>query len=1234
MVDTPLSPNELDLKLETPSAYIPMDRLMALASGTPFPERTQGAALFADISGFTAMTESLVGSLGDQRGSEEITRLLDCVFDAIIAEVQRYGGSVVSFGGDAITCWFEGDDGLRATAAGLAMQLAMQSFARMSLALKVAIAAGPARRMVIGDPKHLLLDALAGATIDTLASAERHTDSGEVVLDQTTALALGRKLVVGTWRMDATGGQKVAVVSALTVPVLPAPCPAFNEAALCEDAVRPWLLPLVYSLLRLGQGAFLAELRPVVTLFMRFTGIDYDVEENAGDLLDAFIRQVQAILADHEGTLLQVMFGDKGCHLYAAFGAPFIHEDDVHRAADAALRLSQLAETARSIQFVQIGIAKGIARTGTYGGRTRRTYGALGEAVNLSARLMQAATPGQILVSLGAYQEIASDYNWETLPPIHVKGKSGGVAVYALLNRQPPSKRRKRTAEGDVSMVGREQELALILEKFDHAIKGRGQVLGISAEPGLGKSRLAAEATNLAGNEGWLLYQGECSSSGTNTSYHAWITVWRSFFHLDPSSSVVAQTSALEATLRQIDAALALRLPLLAPVVDLPLPNNDLTSTFDAKLRRSSLEALLVDCLHARCQQGPVLIVLEDCHWLDPLSRDLLEAVAKAIVDLPGVVLFTFRSPERDYLREPRVSLLAHYTGIELASLTPEQAHELIQLRSAQTLGNDSRPLPTTLVERIVELAEGNPYFVEEFLDYLSDKVSDQQETETLAKLELPTSLQALTLSRVDQVAEHQRTTLKAASVIGRVFDSATLWGYYPRLGGESLVRLDLQRLTRARLTQQLAHDTGPSFAFRHALMHEVVYQSLPHANRAALHEQLAFYIEGRQTHEPDQLLDQLAFHYGLSHNSAKKREYLLKAGHRAQQIYANSTAIDYFQRVLPLLAEADKVTCLLDLGVVLEHVGRWREARAAYEEALDLVRELGDRQRQAQCEVALGQLLRKQGLFSEAAVWLDRAKEGFEAIRNLAGVGQVLNYQGTLTAHLGDLDSAQRLFELSLAVRQELRDKVSIAGLYSNLGILARRRSDLAKARTLFEESLAIRQELGDRWGIGVSLNNLGTLALVQGDTAVAQVHLERALAIWRQIGDRWAIANTLTGLGEVVTEEREYEAAFEYFRESLSINRELDDRLAMAYVFEALGCLAATQNHPRRALQLVGAAASLRSAIGAPLSPAEQTRLHDRLAPARHELDEAAQQAAEAEGRALTYEQAIELALRWTES
>ncbi len=222
------------------SVYIPTDRRHALAQGKALPDRMHGAALFADISGFTPLAESLARVLGPHRGAEELTRHLNLVYDALIAVVDRFGGSVVTFAGDAITCWFDGDTGLRATACALQLQEAMAPFAHLvlfsgntvSLTLKVAVAVGPVRRFVVGDPAIQLLDVIAGATLDRLAAAEHQAQKGEVVVCAEVVPALDDHAVVAQ-----RAGTPYAVVERLAMPVEPLPWPPLPSAAL-DDATR------------------------------------------------------------------------------------------------------------------------------------------------------------------------------------------------------------------------------------------------------------------------------------------------------------------------------------------------------------------------------------------------------------------------------------------------------------------------------------------------------------------------------------------------------------------------------------------------------------------------------------------------------------------------------------------------------------------------------------------------------------------------------------------------------------------------------------------------------------------------------------------------------------------------------------------------------------------------------------------------------------------------------------
>ena len=336
-------PVTAEVQREAPEAYIPSDRRIAIAAGRPLPERAHGAGMFADISGFTALTEALTDALGGHRASEALSAHLNRVFHALIAEVDRYGGSVIYFSGDAITCWFDGDDGLRATASAFAMQDALASEGRIEIAggaavtlgMKVAVTAGSARRFLVGDPEIQLADAIAGRTIDRLATAEGHARKGEVIADRATLGALHGRADLGEAREEFT------IVRRLTVPVAPAPLED-PLRPLTDAEIRPWLLGPVYERLEAGRGEFLAELRPAIPMFVKFGAIDFENDPAAGAELDAFVRRVQAVLAHYGGNVLQLTIGDKGAYLYAIFGAPVAHEDDARRAVAAGLDVAAL----------------------------------------------------------------------------------------------------------------------------------------------------------------------------------------------------------------------------------------------------------------------------------------------------------------------------------------------------------------------------------------------------------------------------------------------------------------------------------------------------------------------------------------------------------------------------------------------------------------------------------------------------------------------------------------------------------------------------------------------------------------------------------------------------------------------------------------------------------------------------------------------------------------------------
>ncbi len=1219
--------------------YLAQDRLLALAREEALPSRTNGSALFADISGFTTLTEALRNSLGARRGAEELTRQIEAVYSSLITQIELFGGSVIDFAGDSMLCWFndpfpigKGAEGVRspavqrAVACGVALQQAMRAFTSIvlpdqsttALALKVAIASGTARRFVVGDGNIQRLDTLAGATVARTATAEHLANKGEVLVDETTASLLGDSLSIKEWRMGE-GGDRFAVIesSSVTSELPSGQVPDVLSVATRDDSLlRPFIHRAVYERETAGQGSFLTEFRPCAAFFVRFTGIDFE-SDNAETELDVFICQVQSIVTRHGGTFLQLTIGDKGSYVYINFGALNTHEDNARRAVNTALELM-----ATSALQLQIGITQGPMRVGAYGGETRKSFGALGDDVNLAARLMTTAPVGEILVSGHVHEVIANQFTFEPRPPLPMKGKAEALPVFAVTGRSQKRAVRLQEPNYSLPMVGRTHELQIISDKLDLAAKGQGQVIGIVAEAGLGKSRLVAEVIRSARRKGFVGYGGACQSDGIHTPYLTWKSIWGAFFDVDPDMPLRKQMRNIEGEIEDRAPDRLEAMPLLNAVLDLDIPENDFTQNLEPKIRQSALHALLEDCLKSAAGRGavpapdakeganekgemtlrqaqdnasPLLIVLEDLHWIDALSHDLLEELAKALANYAVCFVLAYRPPQLERLQAPRLEALPQFTRIELHELTAAEAESAIRAKLAQLYPARGGALPKGLVDTLMARAQGNPFYLEELLNYVRDRGLDPSD---LHRIELPDSLHTLILSRIDQLSEQEKTTLRVASIVGRLFRAKWLTGYYPELGPVPQVKAALDALESLDITPLDSPEPELSYLFKHIITHEVTYESLPFATRAKLHEQLAQYLEST-----DASVDTIAFHYTHSENKDKQREYLRKAGEAAQKSFANDAALEYYSLLLSLLNDAKEQSEIhLKRGEVLQLLGKHDEAESDYRLALNAAKD--DATLKASAQYALGTLNDRRGEYEAALEWLAQAKEARKALNDTTGRAQVLIWIGVVMVHKGeyvqareplnealalarqagdklnmaraqhtlgivalyqgDYSAARTLYEESLALRREIGDKGGIAAVVNNLGLVAQAQGDFVVARSLYEESLVLDREMGDKWGIAIDFGNLGLVAYAQGDYITARTLQEESLALHRKIANKGGVALALGNLGFLANAKGDYIAARAYFEESLALCKEVDEKTQLASALFGLGLVDLAEDKP----------------------------------------------------------------------
>lgn len=906
------------------SSFIPADRRQTMASGGSLPERQEGVVLFADIGGFTPLAESLEHELGPKQGAEALASFIDRIFDALAEAVHRYHGSIVSLAGDSITCWFDDEHRPAAVACALEMQEAMSkagatASGAASPTLKVALAYGEARRALVGDPETQLFDVLFGAVVDRAGACEKECRPGEVMVDRRLAEALGKAV------SPDEGGAEFLRVTGLRDGVAADPWSPLPAGVIHDQIVRAWIPPTVYERLQAGHGRFLAEFRPVVAEFVSFAGIDYEDAE-AGRTFDVVLRRIQAVLARNGGTISDISTGDKGSYLLAVFGAPVAHGDHVRRAATAANELHRSGE-----EGLRIGLHTGRAYTGLYSGRFRSAYAVAGDAVNLAARLMTHAEPGQVLMSAALGAALDRRFSIQPLEPIGVKGRAAPVAVCELVGSAPAGSSLSEPRY-TLPIVGRTRELAAIDAALAEAGEGRGGVLAFCAEAGMGKSRLVSAALQRAGDRGFATFAGECQPQGTGIAYLPWQPVWNAVLGLPVDEPDDVRREALTAALADAAPATVPLAPLLASALDLPLADNDATRSMPAPVRKQLLEQILTGTLRGRAERGPVCVALEDLHWVDALSRDLLAALAAAVVDRPVLFVLSYRLPERE-----SPIPIPHGRELALTELSADDASALATMLLGQL--TEDEPDPAAVVT-IAERAQGNPFYVEELVREIVERGGSTSD--------LPGSLENLILERIDRLTPGQQLTARVASVIGRRFATEWLAGAYAGTLDSTRLAADLEGLSAAGLIVADTPAPDETYIFRHVVVRDVAYGTLGSRLREDLHERLASHLEQSFEAPP---VDLLAYHYACSANSAKEALYRRLAAEVAIRNGAYGDALTHVRRAREIVEaqpegperlEQELELALLLGSILLVTDGQGSaKAKATYDRARELSKAL-----------------------------------------------------------------------------------------------------------------------------------------------------------------------------------------------------------------------------------------------------------------------------------------------------
>jgi class 3 adenylate cyclase/tetratricopeptide (TPR) repeat protein len=1207
--------------LQILAAYVPPDVVRTTLSAVlPAPPAEASAdcfpaaVLFADVSGFTPLTEALAQKGAE--GPEELTRLLNGYFSRMIALVGSEGGEVVKFSGDAVTVVFpaaQDDLGIatrRAMQAAEAMQAAMDEFATLetsagpvALGMKIGIGAGEVLALRVGGIQERWEYVIAGEPLRQVAQAEHQARRGEIILSP----------------------EAEAVIAPHTVAPRPLSQPdwaSVQDPKAVEAVLRVYVPRVAIAWLEEELQEWLAVLRPMSVLFISVAGIDY-AQDDAVERLHAFLRTAQEIVRRYEGSINKLAVDDKGTILIFLFGAPpRAHENDPERALRCALDL-QAAAKAQGLELA-IGVTTGRAFAGPVGSETRREYTVMGDTVNLAARLMGVAGKGQVRCDYETYRSARSKLAFDLLPSVRVKGKAGLIRLYRPTGEVG---KEDREVTGGV-LVGRRAEVARLVACLDGLHAGRSHILLVEGEAGIGKSRLVQELVRLMRERGIAGLLGAGSSIEQQTPYRAWREIFDSYFDLEDTNDQAERRRRVQAHVYDVVPDLAERLPLLNDVLGLGLPENELTAALDVHLRHESLVSLLLALLRAWAIERPLVLVVEDAQWLDSLSWDLTLQAARALTvahHMPLLLVVAMRPLKGEITRvEPQT--LAGMDEVErilLESMSPEETLALAALKLGVTDGR----LPEAVAELVRMRASGNPFFAEELVYALRDNGLISVKTRAgktrcvvsgdleRAAQTLPDTIQGIVLSRIDRLPPDEQLTLKVAAVIGRTFAFTPLrdtLGEHMEVSQRLLMGY-LDDLIELELTPLDAPEPELTYIFKHVITQEVAYETLLFAQRRQLHRTVAQWYEQRFGGD-DQPVEEgpgvllapyyplLVYHWHHAEDRERERHYAGLAGKWAAAQYANLEATGYFSRALELTPKTDwaaRYDLLLAREAVHDLMGK-REAQAQDLAALALlVQEMGDVQpavrrgaevalRQANYAevtsdypaalafvqqaveqaaraqdpmaetegyIAWGRALWHQGDYDMARAPLGRALDMARATDNRHCEAKSLDNLADVYLYQGNYPAAQEHYQQTLEIYRAEGRRQGEADCLNMLGVIQDELGDYLAARAYYEQTLSIYRTTGDRRGESITLGNLGVVLCDLGDYQAAREYHQQALDLRIVIGDRWGEAVSLVNLGLVCHNLDDDQAARDNCQRSLAIQQEIGDRRGQGYSLTYLG-------------------------------------------------------------------------------
>jgi class 3 adenylate cyclase/DNA-binding winged helix-turn-helix (wHTH) protein len=672
--------------------------------------------------------------------------------------------------------------------------------------------------------------------------------------------------------------------------------------------------------------------------------------EAAQQLVDPALHAMMDAVHRYEGTVNQVL----GDGIMALFGAPIAHEDHAVRACYAALAMqAALRAYAEDVHRThglglacRIGLNSGEVVVRTIRNDLHMDYSAVGQTTHLAARMQQVAAPDTIVLTVATARLAEGFVQVQALEPVPVKGMPAPVALFELRGASAVHSRfQAALTRGLTRFVGREPALAALQQALEHARAGRGQVVAVVGEPGMGKTRLAYEGVQALRRQGWLVLESTATSYGTATPYGPVVELLTRYFHLKDGEAPHTIQRTVTGQVLALDEARQETVPALLALLD-ALPADSPFWQLEPTPRRRRIQEALKQLLVRASQAQPVVLVVENLHWLDTESQAWLDMLVESLPAVPLLLLVNYR-PEYQHGWGSKT----YYTQIRLDPLPPASITALLH----DLLGDDPSLAP--LAQRLMTHTEGNPFFLEESVRTLVETQAlagtrgAYHLTQALPTIQMPATVQAVLAARIDCLPPDDKRLLQTAAVIGPEVPLPVLHAVAEI--PEVAVQQSLAQLLAAEFLYETRLFPTPVYTFKHALTRQAAYQSLLISTRQQLHGQIAQVLETQFASMVETQPERLAHHYTEAGLGAQALAYWQRAGQRAMERSAPVEAISHLTRGLEVLTTMpetpEHIQQELDLQILLgaawAETGGWAAAEVgqAYARARELCQRLGE---------------------------------------------------------------------------------------------------------------------------------------------------------------------------------------------------------------------------------------------------------------------------------------------------